>query len=79
MADYIMTMVTTIQVSEKLVTELKSRKVHEKESYEEIIWDLLEDSLELSEETKRHIAEAEADILAGRTIPLASVKKRLSL
>ena len=54
-------MVTTIQISQDLLEKLKLMKVHEKESYEDLIWDLLEDRIELSEETKRNIAEYEED------------------
>jgi len=72
-------MVTTIQVSNKLVKELKDRKMHDKESYENVIWDLLEDSMELSEETKRNIKQAEKDIREGRTVSLEKVKKKLGL
>ena len=72
-------MATTIQISEKLLTELKSKKMHEKESYEEVIWDLLEDSMELSEETKAEIKQAEEEIKAGKTVSLAEVKKKLRI
>lgn len=72
-------MATTIQVSEELLDELKQRKLYDRETYEEIIWDLVEDTAELSEETKRHIAQAEKDIREGRIIPLEQVKKKLGL
>ena len=72
-------MVTTIQVSNELVQALKGRKMYDKESYEAIIWDLLEDSLELSEETKKHIEEARKDIKAGRVYTHEQVKKELGL
>lgn len=72
-------MVTTIQVSEKLVQKLKNRKVHDKESYEEIIWDLLEDTMELSEQTKRNIKQSEKEIATGKTVSLAQVKKNLGI
>ena len=72
-------MATTIQVSEKLVEELKNKKMYGKESYEEIIWDLLEDTMELSEETKRHIKQSEKEIREGKTVTLAEVKKQLGL
>lgn len=72
-------MATTIQVSESLLAELKQRKMYDKESYEEVIWDLIEDTKELSEQTKRHIRAAEADVRAGRTVPLSDVKKKLGL
>ena len=78
-ADYITTMATTIQVSPKLLNELKKRKMHEKESYEELLWALLEDTMELSEETKRNIARSEREIKAGKTISLAQIKKEFGL
>jgi len=59
--------------------ELENRKFSPKESYEEVIWDLIEDNLELSEEMKKDIAEAREDIKAGRVKPLAQVKKELGL
>ena len=70
---------TTIQVSTELVEKLKDRKMYAKESYEEVIWDLLEDSMELSEETRRDIKKAEEDIKAGRTVTLSEVKKKLGM
>jgi len=72
-------MATTIQVSEKLLKELKKRKLYDKETYEELVWDLLEDSMELSEETKRNIAQSEREIKAGKTIPLSQIKKEFGL
>jgi len=72
-------MVTTIQVSNELMDKLKQKKLYDKESYEDIIWDLLEDSMELSEETKKHIKESEQDIKAGKTSSLAEVKKKMGL
>ncbi|MFA5796799.1 MAG: hypothetical protein WC916_02030 [Candidatus Woesearchaeota archaeon] len=72
-------MATTIQVSEKLLGELKRRKLQAKETYEDIIWNLIEDTLELSEETKRNIAQSEKDIAAGRIVTLEEVKKRLGM
>ena len=72
-------MATTIQVSKKLVEELKNRKMYNKESYEEIIWDLIEDTMELSEETKRGIKQAEKEIKEGKTVPFEEIKKKIGL
>ena len=72
-------MVTTIQVSEDLRKELQKRKIHNNDTYEEIIWDLLEDTIELSEVTKKEIMKAEEDIRSGRTKTLEQIKKELSL
>jgi predicted CopG family antitoxin len=79
MANYIVDMATTIQVSNKLLEKLKEMKLHDKESYEEIIWDLIEDSAELSEETKRKLAISEQEIISGKTVSLAEVKRRLKV
>ena len=46
---------TTIQVSRNLLGDLKSRKMYDKESYEDIIRDLLEDTMELSAQTLANI------------------------
>ncbi len=76
---YIITMATTIQVSEQLVDALKIRKQYDKESYEEVIWDLVEDTLEINEETKKEIERARADIKAGKFYTHEQVKKELGL
>ena len=72
-------MAKTIQISEELQKTLKERKLFEKESYEEVIWDLLEDTMELSEETKKNIAKAEEDYKQGRVKSLNQIKKELGL
>jgi hypothetical protein len=72
-------METTIQISKKLQDELKKRKLHVKESYEEIIWNLMEDTMEISEETKKDIAESRKEFEKGNFKTLAQVKKELKL
>tara|TARA_Y100000310_G_scaffold280512_1_gene300301 strand:+ start:467 stop:685 length:219 start_codon:yes stop_codon:yes gene_type:complete len=72
-------MATTIQISEKLLSELKSKKMYEKESYEEVIWDLIEDTEELSEETKEEIKLAEKEFKEGKIYTHEQVKKELGL
>ena len=63
-------MATTIEISEETKSKLDSLKDYPKESYEKVIEKLLdivaEEDMELSEETKRHIAQAREDIKAGR-------------
>ena len=68
-------MATTIQVSKELLEKLAVMKMHEKESYESIIWDLIEDRMEFSEETKKNIAKSEEEIKARKTISLEQIKK----
>jgi predicted transcriptional regulator len=53
--------------------------MYDKESYEDIIRDLLEDSMELSEQTLANIEKSEADIKAGRVHSLEDIEKRLNL
>lgn len=72
-------MVTTIQISEKLQKELGKRKLYDRESYEEVIWDMIEDTMELSEETKKHIEQSRKEIKEGKTVSLEQVKKNLGL
>jgi predicted transcriptional regulator len=72
-------MVTSIQISEELLKKLKSMKIHDNDRYEDIIWDLLEDRMELSEQTKKHIKQAEKDCAEGKVIPFEEIKKRLKI
>jgi predicted transcriptional regulator len=68
---------TTIQVSKELLNDLKSRKMYDKESYEDIIRDLLEDTMELSKETLENIKKSEEDYKLGKVKTLAEVEKRI--
>lgn len=72
-------MATTIQISEELLERLRNMKMHEKESYEDIIMDLIEDRLEISEETKRDIEEARREIKEGKTVSLEEIKRNLGI
>jgi len=72
-------MATTIQVSEQLVNTLKNRKQYDKESYEEVIWNLVEDTMELSTETKKAVELARTDIKAGKFYTHEQAKKKLGL
>ena len=70
-------MATTIQVSEELKRELEKLKLYPRESYENVIWDLLEANMELSEETKKELEKAYKDIEEGRVYTHEEVKKEL--
>ncbi|MEK6856737.1 MAG: hypothetical protein AABX49_01855 [Nanoarchaeota archaeon] len=72
-------MATTVQVSNELIDVLKNRKMYENETYEDVIWDLLEDSMELSEETKKRIKIAEKEIKEGKVVTHEQLKKELGL
>ncbi len=70
---------TTIQISDTLHQELIKRKLFDRETYEEVIWDLVEDTKELNDQTKRDIAKARDEIKAGKVHTLAQVKTELGL
>jgi len=72
-------MATTIQISNALLQKLKQLKLYEKESYEEVIVDLIEDRMELSKETKRNIEKSEKEIVKGQTVSIEKIKERLGL
>ena len=70
---------TTIQVSKELVNTLNKRKLNSRESYESIIWDLLEDTMELSEETKNEIVLGRKEIKEGKFVSLEHIKKKYGI
>jgi predicted transcriptional regulator len=72
-------MVTTIQISAELKEKLALRKRDSKDTYEGVIWDLLEDTMELSEQTKKAIKKARADFKKGKFIDHEKLKKELGL
>ena len=79
MASYMCVMATTIQVSAGLLNKLKQRKLYDKESYEELIWDLLEDTMELSEQTKKEIEQSRKEAKEGKTFSLEEVKRQAGI
>ncbi len=72
-------MATTIQISNELKEVLMQRKINPRDTFEDIIFDLIEDTMELSEQAKKDIAEAEEDIKAGRVYRWEDVKKELKI
>ncbi len=72
-------MATTMQVSENLISTLKQRKLYVKEGYEEVILDLIEDTMDISEETRKEIAQARAEIKSGKVYTHEQIKKHLGL
>ena len=76
-------MATTIQVTESTRQKLESFKQTKRETYEEIIKDLIEmaeeDKMELSDKTKRRIRIAREEIRKGKGISHNTVKRELGL
>ncbi|MBU1200998.1 MAG: hypothetical protein KJ583_06700 [Nanoarchaeota archaeon] len=67
---------TTIQISQDLQQELNKLKLFSRETYEDVIWNTIEDTKELSEETKKEIIEARKQIVKGEFITLSDLKKK---
>ena len=72
-------MVTSIQISTRLQKTLTERKLFDKETYEEVIWNVIEDTKELSEQTKRDIVKARQEIKKGEFITLHDLKKKYKI
>jgi predicted CopG family antitoxin len=70
-------MATTIQISEDLQSKLAEKKLYERETYEEVIWDLIEDTQELNYEAKQLIAQSRAEVKEGKVKTLEQVKRGL--
>ena len=72
-------METTIQISSDLKGELTKRKFFNRETYEEVIWDLIEDTQEINNKTKKELAEAREEAKKGNVHTLSEVKKELKI
>ncbi|MBN2013909.1 MAG: hypothetical protein JW778_01900 [Candidatus Altiarchaeota archaeon] len=70
-------MATTIQISNKLQETLNKRKLSDRETYEEVIQNLIEDTTELNAETKKELEEARAEIKAGKIHTLNQIKAEM--
>lgn len=65
-----------IKISKDLFDELnKLRK--DNDTFEDVLWDLLEVDMELSEETKKNIKLAEKNIKEGKVYSLDEVKEKI--
>ena len=72
-------MATTIQISDKVKIFLDRMRLIERESYNDIIEFMIEDSLELNEKTRIEIEEAKEDVKTDRNISHEEMKRRLGL
>ena len=72
-------MATSIQISEELKKVLSKKKLSERETYENIIWNLLEDNLELNEQTRKELGQSRKEIKERKIITLAQLKKELNI
>ena len=72
-------MATTIQISDDLQKELSKKKLYDRETYEDILWDLLEDTMEISEQTKKDIEQSRKEIAEGKMVSLEEIKRKLRI
>ncbi|MFH0978344.1 MAG: antitoxin VapB family protein [Candidatus Woesearchaeota archaeon] len=70
-------MATTIQVSDRVKQTLDRMKLYERESYNDVIENLIEDHLELNEDTKKQIEEARKRIKSGKFVTQEEIERRL--
>ena len=77
-----MTMVTTIQLHEKIKHKLEGLKIHPRETYNEVIERLIRRGVEeeeLSPHAMRNIEAALEDVKKGRLYSTNEVKKKLGI
>ena len=68
---------TTIQISQDLQKEPNKMKLYNKETYEEVIWNIIEDTQELTEQTKKEIELARKEFKQGKFVTHAKLKQEL--
>jgi hypothetical protein len=56
-----------------------NKRIFDKQTYEEVIWDMIEDNGELNEQTKKELTFARTEVKTGKVHTLAKVKKELKL
>ncbi len=70
-------MATTIQISNEVKTFLDRMKIFQRETYNEIIMNMIEDNMRVNEKTKKELTERRME--KGKVISHEEVKKRFGL
>jgi predicted CopG family antitoxin len=70
---------TSIRVSKQILELLKSMKTYPKESYDEVIWELIEPHLELNDKTKQDIGESIIEYEKGDYFTLEELEEKYGL
>jgi len=70
---------TSIQISLELKEELKKLKISNEETYEDVIWNILESNKELSDKTKKEIDLSKKEFEEGNYISLTKLKVKYGL
>ena len=71
--------ITTIQIKKDTKKKLDSLKLSKKESYNDVIENLIEDSELLSEQTIKEIEESRKEYKQGKILTLEQTKEQLGL
>ena len=74
-----MSKITTIQISSETKAKLDKMKISARDTYNDVIENLIEDSMTLSDETKKEIEESIEEYKQGKVSKLAEVKKDLGM
>ena len=54
-------------------------KLFTRETYEEVIWNAIEDTKELSEQTKKEIIKSRKEIADGKFVTLSELEKKYNI
>lgn len=72
-------METTIKVSSDVKSMLDRMKMHQRETYNDIIELMIEDNLELNDKTKKEIEEARKRVMKGEFYTQEEVERMFGL
>ena len=72
-------METTIRISREVKNQLDKMKLFDRETYNDVIENMIEDNLELNEKTKKEVEEARKRIKKGEFYTHKEVGKMLGL
>jgi len=72
-------MATTIQVSDTVREVLDKQKISSKESFNDVLERILEDTMELNARTRKELEEARREIKAGNFISLEDLEKEIGV
>ncbi len=76
---YYSIMETTIKVSSDVKSMLDRMKMHQRETYNDIIELMIEDNLELNDKTKKEIEEARKRVMKGEFYTQEEVERMFGL
>ena len=72
-------MSTTIQISKNVRSILEKQKISIKESINDVLERILEDTMEINEKTRKELIEAKKQIKSGESYSLEEIEKEFGL